>query len=93
MVRPAMPCVMGGAMGLMLPWVLHMEGAGGLVFVLGHVAALLMVAALALVLPRARRLAAAHLRGGHMLRMGGAAVMGFAATCAVCLLIGGQHWT
>ncbi|WP_230374131.1 hypothetical protein [Pontivivens ytuae] len=93
MVHPAMPWVMGGAMGLMLPWVPHMEGAGGLAFVLGHVAVLLVVAALALVLPCARRLAAAHLRGGHVLRMGGAAAMGFAANCAVCLLIGGQHWT
>lgn len=85
-----MPLVMGAGMGLMLPFMIH-DGAGAM-FVLAHVAAALIIASLALVSPRLRRMARAHLNRAHLIRMGGGMAAGVAAICVYCLMIGGSHW-
>ena len=89
------PVLMGGAMGLAMPWMMHMGGGeAGILFVVAHVAVVLMLASLALFFPSVRR----RLRGVlyhlfHMPVMMVGLALGWAATCAFCLWIGGVHWT
>jgi hypothetical protein len=87
-----MPLAMGGGMGLMIPFMLHDGGADGLVFVLAHGAAAILIGSLAFFLPRVRQFARAHLSLGHVTKMGGGMVLGFGVICAYCLMIGGSHW-
>ena len=94
--RPAI--FMGLVMGLMIPWMMHMEsGAGaGLAFVLAHVAAIALVSLAALFLPSVRRRAGRLLQHRpqvrHMPFMALGLAAGWTLTCAFCLLIGGTHW-
>ncbi|RLJ59364.1 hypothetical protein BCF46_1513 [Litoreibacter meonggei] len=90
------PLLMGGMMGLMLPWMMHMEngGSAGFVFVLSHIALIVGIAALALFVPSVRhklRNVKGHM--AHVRLMGIGLISGLAATCAICLAIGGVHWT
>ena len=89
----ALPVAMGAMMGMMVPWMLHMDARAGIGFVLAHFAIVLFAASLGLLLPRLRRRVFAHFRAAHVLRKGAGAAFGFAATCLFCLAIGGQHWT
>ena len=93
------PLLMSGMMGLMLPWMIHMENSGGagLAFVFAHVAFGVCLLALALFVPRVRRrLATSKSHRSHMSFlpvMGLGLIAGWGATCVYCLAIGGVHWT
>lgn len=90
------PLIMGGMMGLMLPWMMHMEqgGTAGVLFVLTHVALVLVLLALALFVPAVRaRVSRVRTHLSHLPTMTGAVALGWAATCTYCLMIGGLHWT
>jgi hypothetical protein len=90
------PLLMGGMMGLMLPWMMHMENGGstGLAFVFAHLALVAGMAFLALFIPTVRRkLHTLKKHISHFPLMGIGLVSGWVATCAFCLAIGGVHWT
>lgn len=95
MVVHRLPLLMGGAMGLAMPWMMHMgEGQIGLVFILAHVAVILAIATLALVFPAIRHRASrltSHASHAPWMVLGLA--VGWGMICAYCLVIGGQHWT
>lgn len=89
------PLSMGALMGVAMPWMVHNGGADfGVAFIAAHVAIVLGGLAALFVFPTMRRrmkTVAAHARHAPFMVMG--MVAGFAATCVVCFLIGGQHWT
>ncbi len=95
MTHAAKPVLMGGAMGLAMPWMMHMGGGEtGFLFIAAHVAVVLMLASLALFVPGVRRrLQSAKRHLSHMPVMFIGLAVGWAATCAFCLWIGGVHWT
>ncbi|WP_154666779.1 hypothetical protein [Litoreibacter arenae] len=91
------PLLMGGMMGLMLPWMMHMDSNIGVAFMLSHVVLVGGLAALAMFIPALRRKLVAfkgrHSHMSHLPMMGLGVIGGWAATCAYCLAIGGAHWT
>ena len=91
MTRHRLPIAMGGAMGLAMPWMMHVPGAGA-VFVLAHVAVAAALAAAALAVPGLRR-RLHRPEPSHIATMIPAAALGWGATCAACLAVAGQHWS
>ncbi len=86
------PVVIGGAMGAMLPFVLHGQGWLGAATLVGaHFLIVGSAIALCLCVPGLRRRLANHLPGvGHVLGMGCVGVIGFAAICMACLASSGM---
>ncbi|MEL7301957.1 MAG: hypothetical protein AAFM92_16385 [Pseudomonadota bacterium] len=93
----ARPIVIGSAMGLMLPFMLHETGGlGAVLFIAAHVAALCLIAALALLVPALRaRLPQHRPSPRHMGLMGLGLALGFSVICLACpLAFGMEHpWT
>lgn len=93
LIHKIMPLGMGAAMGLAMPFMIHGNNAGGLIFVLAHIAVFVALASIFLVFPGIRHRILSHFNRAHMMRMGGGMAFGFAAICIYCLTVGGQHWT
>ncbi|MEL6609741.1 MAG: hypothetical protein AAFO58_04600 [Pseudomonadota bacterium] len=93
----AMPVMIGLAMGLMIPFVVHGNGAvGGALFLIAHLLVLLAVLLLLRFVPRIGRVLRTHRPSpAHMARMALGAAAGFAVICLSCTFFFGMPhpWT
>jgi hypothetical protein len=98
MLNHKMPLAMGLMLGLMAPWMLHSDAQAGFWFVLAHVAIIGGLSLLTLMIPNLRHRVANITRHHqpspkHLLPLATTFALGWALTCAFCLMTGGQHWT
>lgn len=86
------PVLFGTAMGMMLPFMLHGQGAlGAALFVALHLALAALVFSLAALVPAVRKRISGHRPSpAHMLRMGGGLVAGWLVICIACPLVFGM---
>lgn len=104
MRRVPTPVIMGFAMGIMMPLMIHFMGAdAGLWFVLAHVAVALALAGIGLLAARLGKVSLPFLRLAHhrpsarhfgWMAVGG--VAGLSTVCALCValfLTGAHTWT
>lgn len=88
-----MPWIMGGMMGLMLPFMIHNGVGWG--FVAAHVAVIVLLGLAVVAFPKRpmwlSRILSHRPDITHLTKMGVAMVMGFAIVCLACLSLGGVH--